>query len=280
MSTYQQFAPLADWRALFQVLVLALVAAEVVWITRRRGQRYDAGAAFASLGVAVGHFASAALTAAFTAPVFGAAAQLARWQFPLDDAWTWIGGFFAVEFAYYWFHRWSHQVRWFWASHAVHHSAEQLALPAAIRLGWTGLISGAWLCFVPLVLLGWPPLAVAVLLGLNLQFQFLLHTEAVGKLGVLEWVLNTPSHHRVHHASNPRYLDRNFGGVLIVYDRLFGTLALEDPADPPRYGLTHPLRSRNPVRLALGEWLRMARELRQVAAPRDAWRILFGRPPA
>ncbi|MBY0421837.1 MAG: sterol desaturase family protein, partial [Parvularculaceae bacterium] len=193
---------------------------------------------------------------------------------------VWVAGFFAVEFAYYWMHRWSHTVRWLWTSHSVHHSAAEFTLPAAIRLGWTNVFSGAWLVFAPLMLLGFPPLVVVVLLAANLKYQFLLHTELVGKLGPLEWILNTPSYHRVHHASNPVYLDRNFGGVLIVFDRLFGTFAAERNEEKIVYGLVEPLRSNNPFAIALHEWGRMGRDALRARDAGEIWTALFGRPGA
>lgn len=139
--------------------------------------------------------------------------------------------------AYYWFHRFSHTVRWLWATHAVYHSASEFTLPAAVRLGWTGLFSLGWLIYLPLILTGFPPLMVATLLAANLLYQYTLHTEAIDRLGPLELVLNTPSHHRAHHASDVPFLDCNFGGMLIIYDRLFGTFRRESDGGGLTYGL-------------------------------------------
>lgn len=262
-------------------LLFVLLAAIAEYALRRaRGLPYDAGQAAASAGVAAGNIAVAALGPLLVAPVYFALHAAA--PFPLDPAdWrTWAAGFFAVEFAYYWMHRWSHTVRWMWASHAVHHSAEEFTLPAAIRLGWTNLLSGAWLIFAPLMLLGFPPLVVVALLAANLKYQFLLHTELVGRLGPLEWLLNTPAHHRVHHASNEAYLDKNFGGVLIVFDRLFGTFAAERPEEKIVYGLTEPVRSRNPAVIALHEWGRMGLDVLRARGLAELRLALFGRPGA
>lgn len=258
-------------------LLLALVAAEALWrLFARRG--YDLGAAGASFGIATGNLVLKPFTGAVIATVYLGAEAFAPMRLPMSDWRVWLAGFFAVEFAYYWFHRWSHLVRWLWASHVVHHSASEFTLPAAVRLGWTSLISGGWLIFLPLILVGFSPVMITALLGCNLFFQFFLHTEAVGKLGPLEWVFNTPAHHRLHHASNDRYLDRNFGGVLIIYDRIFGTLAVEDPAEPARFGLTTPLQSRNPFVLALAEWQKMLGEMSQEHSWRRRIAIAFGRP--
>jgi sterol desaturase/sphingolipid hydroxylase (fatty acid hydroxylase superfamily) len=169
--------------------------------------------------------------------------------------------FIGQEFCYYWFHRCSHHLRLLWANHAVHHSSNELNLSAAFRFGWTGRLIGATIFFVPLMWLGFAPRAVFVTLNLNLLYQFFIHAAWVPKLGPLEWVINTPSHHRVHHAANLEYRDKNFGGVLIVFDRLFGTFAAERDAVPCRYGLVVPLRSYNPVWIAFHEFVALGRDL-------------------
>jgi sterol desaturase/sphingolipid hydroxylase (fatty acid hydroxylase superfamily) len=200
----------------------------------------------------------------------------APFQWPINDWKTWLFGFFVLEFFYYWQHRFSHTIRWFWASHAVHHSANEFALPAAVRLSWTSGITGTWVVFLPMVLLGFHPLLVLTLLSINLQYQYFIHTEAVSRLGPLEWVLNTPSHHRVHHGSNPEYLDKNYGGVLIIYDRLFGTFEAERA--PVVYGLTKPLTSNNPFVIAFHEWGNLLGDLRRARTSRAVFTALFGRP--
>ena len=186
--------------------------------------------------------------------------------------------FLGQEFCYYWFHRAAHRVRWFWATHAVHHSPNEFNLGIAYRFGWTGRLAGNSVFFVPMIWLGFAPQAVFATLALNLLYQFWLHTEWVPKLGWLEHVLNTPSHHRVHHAANAEYIDRNYGGVLIVFDRLFGTFAAECDDLPCRYGLTKPLLSHNPIRIAFHEWLNIAGDLRRARSWREAIGYLFGPP--
>jgi sterol desaturase/sphingolipid hydroxylase (fatty acid hydroxylase superfamily) len=171
--------------------------------------------------------------------------------------------FIGQEFCYYWFHRCSHQLRLLWANHAVHHSPNELNLSAAFRFGWTGRLIGATVFFLPLMWLGFPPRAVFIALNLDLLYQFYIHATWIPKLGPLEWVLNTPSHHRVHHAANPEYRDKNFGGVLIVFDRLFGTFAAERDEIPCRYGLVTPLYSYNPLWIAFHGF---------IALGRDVWR--------
>jgi sterol desaturase/sphingolipid hydroxylase (fatty acid hydroxylase superfamily) len=169
-------------------------------------------------------------------------------------------------------------VRWLWASHAVHHTPEEMTFLSALRLSWTNLLSFGWLFYLPLVLIGFDPRLVFTVLAIDLHYQFFLHTEAVGKLGPLEWVLNTPAHHRVHHASNADYLDCNYGGMVIVFDRLFGTLRMERADEPIRYGLAHPLNTLRPFAVAFGEWRRLFADLFRARSPRAILRIAFGRP--
>ena len=238
---------------LWLATMLVLVLAETGWrLVTRRG--YDGRQALTTFMLALGGIPFAMLNAAVLSMVFGVAWRAAPVHFVIDDWRTWVAGFVSVEFAYYWFHRASHRVRWLWATHSVHHSAEQMTLLASLRLGWTNLFSAGWVFYVPLVLIGFPPFVVVTLLALNLRYQFFLHTEAIGRLGPIEWVFNTPAHHRLHHGSNASYIDKNFGGVLIVFDRLFGTLGEDCPDEPIRYGLAHRSATGNPLRLAFREW--------------------------
>jgi sterol desaturase/sphingolipid hydroxylase (fatty acid hydroxylase superfamily) len=160
----------------------------------------------------------------------------------------------------------------------VHHTPEQITLLSALRLGWTNLFSLGWLFYLPLVLAGFDPRMVAVLLAFDLNYQFFLHTEAVGRLGPLEWIFNTPAHHRVHHGSNPAYLDCNYGGVLIVFDRLFGTYIAERVDVPCRYGLVTPVTTYNPIRINFDPWIGLAKDLASARSIREVWMFLFGPP--
>ena len=169
--------------------------------------------------------------------------------------------FFGQELCYYWFHRSSHRVRWFWAHHSVHHTPNDLTLAAALRSGVFGRLIGVPLFFAPLVWLGFPPSVVLATLSLNLLYQFWIHATWIPNLGWLELVLNTPSAHRVHHAANTEYLDSNYGGVLIVFDRLFGTYRKEDASIPIRYGLVKPQTSYNPLRIEVGQWLSLFHDM-------------------
>lgn len=195
-----------------------------------------------------------------------------------NEWWAVIACFVIDDLRYYWWHRISHERRWFWASHIVHHSSQHYNLTTALRQPWTGLVIGSLLSKSPLVLLGFHPEMIIFVGGINLVYQFWIHTELVGRLGPLEWVMNTPSHHRVHHATNPRYLDANYAGVLIIWDRLFGTFIPEADDERPRYGIVKNLGTFNPLIISFHEWIGMARDLVGAKSPRDALGYLFGPP--
>ncbi|MCF7644863.1 sterol desaturase family protein [Bacillus subtilis] len=191
------------------------------------------------------------------------------WQFRFFDLglhwWVFVAAFIFDDLRYYWYHRIAHRVRWVWAEHVNHHSSQHYNLTTALRQSWTGQITGMFILQVPLVLLGFHPAVIAFVYGFNLIYQFWIHTEAIGKMWKpVELIFNTPSHHRVHHATNPRYLDANFAGTLIIWDRLFGTFVEELPEDMPRYGIVRNIGTFNPVRVAFHEWGGM---LKDVFAP-------------
>jgi sterol desaturase/sphingolipid hydroxylase (fatty acid hydroxylase superfamily) len=266
------------YRGVFLIVGLALMALEAGYILWVRKGSYGVGNSATSIGVAIGNALSRPLTHGLILMIFPVVAKYAPWTLPMDQVWAWALGFIGVEFTYYWMHRFSHTIRWFWASHNVHHSSPEFTFPAAVRLGWTTVLSGEWLLFTPLILLGFSPIMVTVLLALNLVYQFFLHTELSPRWGWLEAVLNTPTHHRIHHASNTQYLDKNFGGVLIVFDRLFGTFAADDGLEPVRFGLTHGKVSHNPVTVALGEWIAIFKDVTGARSLKAAWQAVAGKP--
>lgn len=187
--------------------------------------------------------------------------------------------FVAQDLLYYVFHRCSHRVRWLWAAHVVHHSSERMNFSTAFRQSLMYPVAGMWLFWIPLALLGFPPKQIVGIVLINLAFQFFVHTQAIGKLGWLEYVLNTPSIHRVHHARNDRYIDRNYAGVLVIWDRLFGSYVDEDANEAPVYGIVEPLRTYNPLRATFHEWASMARDVGRVHGWRNRLNALFA-PPA
>ena len=186
----------------------------------------------------------------------------------------WIAVMVAWDFAYYWDHRFSHEIRLFWAAHVNHHSSRAYNLSTALRQPWTALQTTLFVA--PLALLGFSAEMLYLAWGFNLIYQYWVHTEVVGRLGPLEWVLNTPSHHRVHHGANPQYLDKNYGGILILWDRLFGTFAPE--IEPPVYGLTKNIDTYNPLRIAFHEWIALARDMAGAASLGEALRYALARP--
>ncbi|HEX6739485.1 MAG TPA: sterol desaturase family protein [Vicinamibacteria bacterium] len=194
---------------------------------------------------------------------------------PARAALVWAACFLGVDFLYYWFHRLSHEVNAFWAAHVVHHQSEEFNLSVALRQGTFQNVF-SWIFYLPLALLGFPPLMFVTCAAVNTLYQFWIHTRAIGKLGPLEWVLNTPSHHRVHHACNPKYIDRNYAGTLIVWDRLFGSFVEED--EEPAYGITKPLRSWNPVWANLHYWVELGQQARRITRGGDRLRLLLARP--
>jgi len=188
---------------------------------------------------------------------------------------AWVGAFVADDFTYYWFHRTSHECRLFWASHVVHHSSQRYNLGTALRQTWTGTAM-SWVFWLWMPLAGFPPMMVLTMQAISLLYQFWIHTELVRHMGPLEAVLNTPSHHRVHHGANERYLDRNHAGILIIWDRMFGTFVPED--EKVVYGLTKNINSYNPFRIAFHEWIDIWRDVRQAPTWRLRLRYVFGKP--
>ncbi|HEV3105523.1 MAG TPA: sterol desaturase family protein [Trinickia sp.] len=186
--------------------------------------------------------------------------------------------FVAQDLLYYVFHRCSHRVRWLWAAHVVHHSSERLNLSTAFRQSLMYPIAGMWAFWTPLALIGFAPKQIIAIVLINLAFQFFVHTQSIGRLGWLEYVLNTPSIHRVHHARNERYIDRNYAGVLVIWDRLFGSYVDEDPTEAPQYGIVEPLRTHNPLKATFHEWGSMLADAMRAPRLADKLRAVFGPP--
>ncbi len=271
-------SPILELYTVLLPLVLGSALIEGLWISRTRAKGYnwkEWATSLADVGVR-------RLPA--SAP-FGSLAPVSFWAYDLRlftlsaDS---VGGvlllFVSLEFSYYCFHRASHTMRWFWNSHSVHHSPNSFTLATAYRLGWFGKFSGATIFFTPMMLLGFEPTTVLIALQLNLIYQFWIHADWIPKLGWLEYVLNTPSAHRVHHSRNPEYLDANYGGVLIVFDRLFGSYVEERADVPCQYGLVTPVTTYNPIRINFAPWIGLAKDLASARSVRDAWMFLFGPP--
>lgn len=270
----KSFDPVTLATPLFVLTVLLeIVLARVGWLKARYETRDTA------VSLVMGLFSTLS-----GLPVAGLTLAAGLWAYqhrlftiPLGSPLAWIAVFFLEDLTYYVFHRVSHERRIWWASHVNHHSSQHYNLSTALRQTWTGGVAGTWLLWIPLSFLGFPPWMVAIEKGISLVYQYWIHTEAIGRMpGWFEAVFNTPSHHRVHHARNPRYLDKNYAGILIIWDRMFGTFQPELDDEACRYGLVHNLGTFNPLRVAFHEWLAIAQDL--VRAPRDALGWLFGPP--
>lgn len=202
-------------------------------------------------------------------------AYVAPWQLPSTAWYTWVIAIVGVDVLFYAYHRTAHRVRLIWATHQAHHSSEYFNFATALRQKWNN--SGEILIWVPLPLLGVPPWMVFASFSINLIYQFWIHTERIGKLWApVEFIFNTPSHHRVHHGMDQQYLDKNYGGIFIVWDRLFGSFAKETVR--PRYGLTKPVDTFNIWKLQTREYAAIIRDVRAVPRWRDKLGYIFGPP--
>ncbi len=192
-----------------------------------------------------------------------------------NNMWTFLILFFLYDLCYYWAHRKSHEINLFWGGHVVHHSSEEYNLSVALRQSSTQTI-WTFFFYLPLAFLGFDPVSLVLVSGINLLYQFWIHTEAIGKMGFLEKFMNTPSHHRVHHGRNPKYIDKNHGGTFILFDKWFGTFQAEE--EKPIYGITVPVRSWNPVWVNISHYANMKQELTQIPYWKDRIRYLFNKP--
>ena len=236
-----------------QIIVLAtpvflLLIAVEFFVGRWRGRNtYRLNDALSSIGLGIMSQVVGVLTKALTVGIYTVAYQsLALWELPADALWVWVVGLLFYDLCYYWHHRLGHESAFFWAAHVVHHQSEDYNLSTALRQTSSGWIGG-WIFYLPMAVLGFPPLVFGVVALIDLLYQYWVHTQQIGKLGWFDRVFCSPSNHRVHHAVNDKYLDKNYGGILILWDRLFGTFEEEDDREPCVYGTRSPLRSWNPV---------------------------------
>jgi sterol desaturase/sphingolipid hydroxylase (fatty acid hydroxylase superfamily) len=200
---------------------------------------------------------------------------IAPFHFPADNPLTYLALFLADDFAFYWYHRIHHEVRLFWAQHVVHHSSQHFNLSTALRQQWVLMTELPF--WIPLALVGFSPAMIVGMHAVSLMYQYWIHTEAIGKLPRwYEFFFNTPSHHRVHHGSNPQYLDRNYGGILIIWDRMFGSF--EPEGERVRYGLTKNIHTFNPFKVFAHEWLAIWRDVRGAENWHDRLGYMFRGP--
>lgn len=256
---------------------VVLLVAEVIVTAIQQKDYYNAKDTAGSLAMGIGNVVVGFVGKALVFGAYSLVYQARLFTIDMTSGWAWVALFFADDFSYYWFHRISHSSRYFWASHVVHHSSQKYNLGTALRQTWTGTLSGSFIFWIWLPLIGFPPAAVMTMQAVSLLYQFWIHTEHINKLPApIEFVFNTPSHHRVHHGSDLDYLDKNHAGVLIIWDRLFGTFAAE--RNRPTYGLTTNIDSHNPVCIAFHEWTAIARDLRRAGSMRNALGYVFGPP--
>ena len=258
---------------------VVLIILEMLMVRRTGRGRYEPRDTLASLSMGLGNRVVGLITGGLIVyPIF-------QWvyQFRLIEAmpavwWTVLICFIVDDLAYYWFHRIAHERRWFWASHVIHHSSQHYNLSTALRQTWTGRVSLSFIFSLPLAFIGFPPAMILFVGGINLVYQFWIHTEQIDRMGPFELIFNTPSHHRVHHATNPNYLDANYAGTLIIWDKMFGTFVPEEESERPRYGIIKNLTTFNPLMIAFHEWIGIARDLRHARNLREVAGYLFGPP--
>ncbi len=240
---------------------VALILLEIAWARRTRPDSYEARDTLTSLALGLGSTVAGALTGGL---VFAAALWLYQYRvMTIGWAWwAWALCFVLDDLAYYWAHRSGHRVRWFWASHVNHHSSQHYNLSTALRQTWTGFIALSFVFRLPLALIGFHPAMILTCAAINLIYQFWIHTEAIRRLPRwFEAVMNTPSHHRVHHATNAVYLDRNYAGTFIVWDKLFGTFEPERDDIRIHYGVVKQLGTFGLLWSAFHEWIGIARDV-------------------
>lgn len=254
-----------------------LIVAEWAYASASQRALYRSRDVAANVLLTLGNVAIATLAAAALLAFMSWLYTLRLWTLPTAAAWVWVLCFFADDFTYYWFHRVSHEMRWFWASHSVHHSSEEYNFSTALRQTWTDTLSGTFLFWAWMPLFGFHPKMVLFMQALNLMYQFWIHTQTIGRMPRwFEAVFNTPSHHRVHHGSDFEYLDANYAGTLIVWARLFGSFVPE--TFQPRFGLTKSIGTDNPLRIAFHEWAAIARDMRRAPNLATALKLLV-QPP-
>ncbi|MEW7277807.1 sterol desaturase family protein [Aquimarina sp. 2201CG1-2-11] len=265
-------APIMQYIAYFFIFNLGLIAIELILdiFTSKERRWKDTGANIMIfiINQLLEKTAFGAIGIVFLVPI----SWISPFEIPID-IWTWIIAFFAADFTYYWMHRLEHEHRILWASHSVHHSSEDYNLTISLRLS---IVESTfeWIFLIPMVLIGFSPFQAIVGLILVAQFQTWIHTERIKKLGWLDEVFNTPSVHRVHHGSNHKYLDKNYGGVLIIWDKLFGTFQREE--EKVIYGLTKNIDTNNPLTINFIEYKNIWKDVKKCRNWKDRFKIVFG----
>ena len=256
--------------------LLVLVALEVIADALMRRDLYEIKDTAANITLGIGNILVNTVARAVQFSIFTFLHRFAFFHIGYQW-WGWLLAFFADDCTYYWYHRSSHSCRLLWASHVVHHSSQRYNLSTALRQTWTGSFT-SFIFWLWMPVIGFSPAMIMAIGSISLLYQFWLHTGLVRSIGSLELVFNSPAHHRVHHACNPKYIDRNHGGTLIIWDKLFGTFEHEDSADSPHFGLTKDIHTHNPLRIAFHEWKELLRDVLYAPGWHNKLRYVFGNP--
>ena len=256
---------------------IVLIAVELLADRWRGVSHYRVADAINSMSTGVLSTTTGLLTKGVGLLTYGFALEhVALFELSADSVWVWVLAFFLYDFCYYWLHRMGHERNILWAAHSVHHQSEEYNLSTALRQTSTGFLLG-WIFYLPMAVLGVPLLVFVSVAALNLLYQFWVHTRHIPKLGWFEWFFVSPSNHRAHHAQNALYMDRNYGGVFIIWDRLFGSFQEEDDNEPVIFGVTTPLASWNPLWANVQFYVQLWNDARRAESPWDKLRIWFMR---
>jgi len=255
-------------------VMFILVLIEWYIRTRELKEHYDTKDGFSALAIGLGNIGVSALVKVLLFAVILFFYNMVPWSIP-PVWWSYLLCIVAIDFCRYWSHRFSHQLRLIWATHITHHNSEHYNFTVSFRLSWTQHIKIIF--FIPVAHMGFHPVVFFIANQIEVLYQFWIHTELIKKLPApIEYIFTTPSHHRVHHATNDKYLDKNYGSTFIIWDRMFGTFQLEE--EKANYGILKPVNSYNPVWLVFHEWVDIFKDLGRYRTPRAWWRILFGSP--
>ena len=259
-------------------LFLVMIGIELTIDFKKSLKLYHGKDAFASIGMGLGSLVIGLGMKTLAFIIFNwIYHNYGIWKDMNQHWWVWILLLFADDFTFYWHHRLSHSMRILWAAHVNHHSSVHMNFSTALRQSWVEVLyKYVWWLWLPLI--GFHPVFIMTMMAFSLIYQFLQHTELVGKLGPLEWVLNTPSHHRVHHATQVKYLDRNHAGILIIWDRIFGTFQEEKNEDFPVYGITNNISTYNLFKIASHEYISLWGDVKRAPTFKDKFNYLF-QPP-
>lgn len=255
-------------------IMFALVLIEFLVGRKKYAKLYNGKDFLASLSIGLGNLILNGFMKLGVFAVFLYFFNLAPLRIP-PTWWSFVLCLIALDFFRYWAHRIAHEQRFWWSTHVVHHSSEHYNLSVAFRLSWTQNLKIVF--FLPVVLMGFNPLVFFIVHQIEVLYQFWIHTELIRKLPKpIEYFFTTPSHHRVHHSVNERYIDKNYGSTFIIWDRMFGTFQEED--EPAVYGITKPVNSYNPVFLVFHEWWEVVKDVARSKSIKEGWNVLFGSP--